>query len=356
MKVVSRLIFLRNVGAYDQSDKTAPLWFPASEASFPRNPRKKEAITGYDLFGVDVIKIKIKSKRTGQPKTTTTTTTTATTTTTSNTHKMISPTETSTTSNNNLSGSTFQLLNVPTKLNNINSLIRVPHRKPETMLDGYIPSDSDVCCGRGKQNWTMTGNVNFRKLIRASVDRYMAAPLKNDKTAVVVSVVYEIRRQGGHFFRQKQHGSSGRWYDIGDAAARDKVGHSLRDQAGASASAAKSLQSLLQQAKEHTSRAAAEAARVCDSVDSAGASLAETSSLPSLSLSPSPSPSSSSSSCAEELVVDCFIPVTTTFSRHPSCLVLAPIDISSVMGGTDQLPTDSSQLLLSDFLIGCFDI
>jgi hypothetical protein len=37
-------------------------------------------------------------------------------------------------------------------------------------------------------------------------------------------------------------------------------------------------------------------------------------------------------------------------------LVLAPIDISSVMGGTDQLPTDSSQLLLSDFLIGCFDI
>jgi hypothetical protein len=109
------------------------------------------------------------------------------------------------------------------------------------MPDGYIPSDSDVRCGRGIQNWNMTGNVNFRKVIRASVVRYMAAPSKSDKTAVVVSVVDEIRRQGGCFLKEQQYGSSSCWYDIGNAAARDKVGHSLRDQAGSSAnSAAKS--------------------------------------------------------------------------------------------------------------------
>jgi hypothetical protein len=248
--------------------------------------------------------------------------------------------------NNNLSGSTVQLLNVPTKPNNIDSLIRVSHRKPETMPDDYIPSDSDVCCGRGKQNWTMTGNVNFRKLIRASVDRYMAAPLKNDKTSVVVSVVYEIRRQGGHFFRQKQHGSSVCWYDIGDAAARDKVSHSLRDQAGttSASSAAKSLQSPLQQAKEQTRRGAADDARVCNSLESAGARPTETSSLSSLS-------PSSSVSCIEGNIVDFVPPVTTTLS------LVFPIDISSVKWGTDQLPASASQLcLLSHFLSGCFEI
>jgi hypothetical protein len=39
--------------------------------------------------------------------------------------------------------------------------------------------------------------------------------------------VDSIRRIGGHFLNQEK---DGRWYDIGDALARDKVGHSLRDQ------------------------------------------------------------------------------------------------------------------------------
>jgi hypothetical protein len=246
---------------------------------------------------------------------------------------MFSAANTSNTSNNNISSGTFQLLNVPTKLNNVDYLIRASHQnKPETpMADGYVPSDSDVCCGRGKQHWNATGNVNFRKVIRASVARYMQGPLKTDKTAVVVSVVDEIRRQGGRFLKQQQKdGSNGCWYDIGDAAARDKVGHSLRDKSTTSA------KSPLQQAKEQTRQAADAASRDSDSVDSAAAILTETSSLSSL----SPSPSFS---CVEEMIVD-FGPITI-LSRGPSLLP------------TDLLPTtNSSQLLvLSDFLIGCFD-
>jgi hypothetical protein len=138
---------------------------------------------------------------------------------------------------NNLSGSAFPLLNVPTKfnfptsLNNAASLIRASHQRPATMPEGYIPSDFDVCSGRGKQNWNMTGTVNFRKLIHAAVDRYMAAELRNHKTAVIVSVVDEIRQKDGHFFKERKHGNSGRWYEIGDTAACKKVGHALRDQA-----------------------------------------------------------------------------------------------------------------------------
>jgi hypothetical protein len=274
-----------------------------------------------------------------------------------NTHKMISTTITSTTSNEN-NNDMSSMLNVPTKLNNIDSLIRgVSHQKPSMMANGYIPSNSDICCGRGKQNWNMAGNVNFRKLIRASVARYIAAPKRNDKTAVVISVFDKIRRQGGHFLKQQQqqqHGN-GCWYDIGDTAAREKVGHSLRDQVGKSARATKSP---LQLAKEHTRRAAAptgdcdsedstDSENSADSADFAAASLTETSSLSSL------SPSPSSSSCTEETILD-FVPVTTMSLGSSSCS--APIVISGVMWGADLLPTNSSQLLLSDFLVGCYDL
>ena len=93
---------------------------------------------------------------------------------------------------------------------------------------GYEPRSRDVCCGRGKRNWNHEGNVWFRNLIQANVDRYICAPSKTDKTAVVISVVEQVRREGAFFV--KQDDDSGRWYDIGDTQAREKVGHSLRDQ------------------------------------------------------------------------------------------------------------------------------
>jgi hypothetical protein len=182
---------------------------------------------------------------------------------------MFSATNASSTSNNYLSDSTFQLLNVPTKLNNLASHA---DQKPEIMPNGYIPSDLDVCCGRGKQNWNMTGNLYFRKLIRASVARYIASPSRKEKTAVTVSVVDKIRRQGGHFLKQqhqRQHGSSNYyWYDMGSAAAREKVGHSLRDQLVNSATKS----SALRQAKEQTRSCASDAASDCDSMDFAAIS------------------------------------------------------------------------------------
>jgi hypothetical protein len=193
---------------------------------------------------------------------------------------MISATTTSTTSNNTLSGITFhRLLNVPTKLSNVDSLTRASHeQQTELMSDGYIPSDSDICCGRGKQNWNMTGNLHFRKLIRTSVARYTAAPSKKEKSAVILSVVDEIRGQGGHFLKQRhqqqQNGSSNCcWYDIGAAAAREKVSHSLRDLMN-SARNDSAPKSLLRQAKEEqTKRCAADASTSdCDSVESGTAS------------------------------------------------------------------------------------
>ncbi|GKY91747.1 hypothetical protein MPSEU_000146400 [Mayamaea pseudoterrestris] len=122
---------------------------------------------------------------------------------------------------------------VPTTLHNLSSAIANPFDKKKwTLTKGslppnYVPGDWDVCCGRGKRNWNHMGNVRFRKLVQSHVQRYIQSPTRNDKTQVVICIVDFVREKGGHFLKQDK---SNRWYDIGDAEARDKVGHSLRDQ------------------------------------------------------------------------------------------------------------------------------
>lgn len=123
--------------------------------------------------------------------------------------------------------------NTATK-NNINALMR--QDAPGYLLpEGYEPTALDICCGRGKRNWNHSGNVSFRNLIQSCSDEYMTAPTKNDKTAIVFKIVEGMRVEGCKFLKQvvtaaSQPESAGRWMEIGDAQAREKVGHSLRDQ------------------------------------------------------------------------------------------------------------------------------
>jgi hypothetical protein len=106
-------------------------------------------------------------------------------------------------------------------------------QKEKTMALGYKPTSFDVCCGRGKQHWKHSGNVNFRKFIKNNIHLYLSAETKPAKTNVVVSLVEHVRENGGHFLKLEEDTSSdnfGCWVDIGDFLARDKVSHSLRDQ------------------------------------------------------------------------------------------------------------------------------
>jgi hypothetical protein len=125
--------------------------------------------------------------------------------------------------------SSVNVHHIPTRLINLAApLSRTrSHRKRKSLPTSYVPTGLDVVCGRGKKHWNHPGNIQFRNLIQSNVERYIAAPTKSDKTAVVVSLVDGIRAQGGYFL--KQNSSSGKWSDIGDRQALDKVGHSLRD-------------------------------------------------------------------------------------------------------------------------------
>ena len=103
-----------------------------------------------------------------------------------------------------------------------------------SLPEDYQPRECDVCCGRGKKNWTHEGNKTFRKLIRKNVKAYQDAVDKQRRNLVVESIVETIYREGGRFLKQDD---SKRWCDIGELQAREKVGHSLRDQVNAQAKA-----------------------------------------------------------------------------------------------------------------------
>lgn len=115
---------------------------------------------------------------------------------------------------------------VPTQLNSMGVGVPNPfhsrtkwNQKRSSLPPSFVPGDWDVCCGRGKRNWNHRGNVRFRNLVQSNVQRYMDSPTRNAKTQVVVSIVDFVRDKGGHFLKQDK---SGKWYDIGDADARDK--------------------------------------------------------------------------------------------------------------------------------------
>lgn len=105
---------------------------------------------------------------------------------------------------------------------------------------GYEPTALDVCSGRGKSNWHHAGNVAFRNIIQSNVQRYTDSVNKIGKTLVIASIVDDLRTAGYQFIKKNKGGI---WYDIGDAEAREKVAHGLRDQVNARARGMKGKES-----------------------------------------------------------------------------------------------------------------
>lgn len=73
------------------------------------------------------------------------------------------------------------------------------------------------------------GNQRFRSLCELRKERYSAAKSKIEKSLIVMEIVDAIREgsQCGGFVKKDPKAS--RWYEVGDAVAREKVGQQLRD-------------------------------------------------------------------------------------------------------------------------------
>lgn len=88
--------------------------------------------------------------------------------------------------------------------------------------EGFQPGPPDVICARGKKAFLHSGNLHFRATIESQMDRYSSTGTKLEKSLIVSHIVDEIRQAspGGGFVKQEK----GRWLEVGDHAAREKVG------------------------------------------------------------------------------------------------------------------------------------
>ena len=86
-------------------------------------------------------------------------------------------------------------------------------------------------CGAHRFNVATVGNRRFRVCIENNLGAYEKATTKHERSMVVTAIVDAIRgskaNERGGFVRKDT--PDGRWYEVGDKTAREKVGHALRD-------------------------------------------------------------------------------------------------------------------------------
>ena len=92
---------------------------------------------------------------------------------------------------------------------------------------GFIPSDLDVICARGKQIYDHEGNRRFRALVKDHLPTYSKCVTKMQKTRLVSHIIDTVRKgspEGGFVKNVK-----GQWYEVGDRRAKEKTGQTMRD-------------------------------------------------------------------------------------------------------------------------------
>jgi hypothetical protein len=96
--------------------------------------------------------------------------------------------------------------------------------------EGLRPSD--ILCGRCKKSINHVGTRRFRVTINLNLQRYLDATFKQEKTALIVSIVHMLRKEtGARFLIKTMYNNKGSFVELSEKEARETVGRSLRDMA-----------------------------------------------------------------------------------------------------------------------------
>jgi hypothetical protein len=99
----------------------------------------------------------------------------------------------------------------------------------QILPQGWKPSNYSVILGRGKCS-DFIGNRRFRVIVKNHLQEYLDAPGKLEKSFVVSKIVKIVKDAcpEGAFVKYE----NGRWFVVGERAAREKVGACFRDALG----------------------------------------------------------------------------------------------------------------------------
>lgn len=93
-----------------------------------------------------------------------------------------------------------------------------------SVVDDDDVQEKDVLCGRDRYIHAHKGNQQFRHLINLYRERYQSAKHRDAKTSITLEIVGAVREYGGRFLKQQ----NGRWREVDQAYAHEKVSHALR--------------------------------------------------------------------------------------------------------------------------------
>ena len=93
------------------------------------------------------------------------------------------------------------------------------------VIDDEGVHEKDVLCGRDRHIHSHPGNRCFRHLINTFRERYQNAKHREAKTAMTSEIVDTVKKYGGRFLKQDP---DGRWREVDQSYAHEKVSHALR--------------------------------------------------------------------------------------------------------------------------------
>jgi len=92
---------------------------------------------------------------------------------------------------------------------------------------GFRPGPLDVLCARGKNAYDHEGTARFRDIVKDHAEIYAKCSGKYEKSKIVSKIVNAVREASpyGGFVRRINQ----KWYEVGDRAAKEKIGQTFRD-------------------------------------------------------------------------------------------------------------------------------
>ena len=121
----------------------------------------------------------------------------------------------------------------------------------------FQPNAYSVMCGRGNSCFNYVGNRRFRVIATMFMAQYSTADSKLAKSKIVSQILDMIESSGGGFVKKNE--KNGKWYEVSEAVAREKIGSQLRDclhsQYKSSAKSKLARKAMMKKAREESSSA-----------------------------------------------------------------------------------------------------
>jgi hypothetical protein len=93
----------------------------------------------------------------------------------------------------------------------------------------FVPGPNHVVCARGRGFWEHEGNKKYRTIIALATKTYESTTNKFEKTLIVSAIIESAREATPSGGFVKKVDETGRWAEVSEQFAREKVGQSLRD-------------------------------------------------------------------------------------------------------------------------------